>query len=233
MRTIVVGDIHGCSKAVQGLLDAIVPRPEDRLIFLGDYVDRGPDSKGVLDLLLELRQRCQAIFLLGNHEIMFRGALRGLDPLLWLQIGGSQTLTSYGGRLDNVSSLHTDFLHACQPFYESEHHLFVHANYLHDLPLAAQPEETLFWEHLSDRIPLPHFSGKHVWCGHTPQPAGNIGYYRYFTCVDTYCFGGFWLTAVDVDSGEVWQVSREGHLRRNWPLLRKAWLRWKKRNGER
>lgn len=230
MRTIVIGDIHGCSKAVLGLLEAVKPTEGDRLIFLGDYVDRGPDSKGVIDLLIDLSQRCQTVFLLGNHEIMFRGAVRGLDPSLWLQIGGQPTVASYGGRLELVSQQHMDFLDACLPYYELENHVFVHANYLADLPLEQQPEATLFWEHLSDRIPDPHISGKHVFLGHSPQPHGRIGYFDHFTCLDTGCFAGYWLSAVDVDSGEVWQVSRQGHLRENWRIFRRIWLKFHRVN---
>ncbi len=225
MRTIVIGDIHGCVKALQGLIDAIAPVATDRLIFLGDYVDRGPDSKGVIELLLQLQQRCQTIFLLGNHEIMFRGALAGLPVEPWLLAGGRQTITSYGGTLSGVNSQHIEFLYTCVPHYETERHLFVHANYLADLPLNEQPEQTLFWEHLTDRVPQPHYSGKHVYLGHTPQPGGNVGYYQYFTCLDTCCFGGYWLTAMDLESGEVWQFSREGHFRENWRFFKKLWAK--------
>lgn len=231
MRTIVIGDIHGCVKALHGLIDAIQPRTDDRLIFLGDYVDRGPDSKGVIDLLLQLQQQCQTVFLLGNHEIMFRGALAGLPIQPWLLSGGRQTITSYGGLLENVSGQHIDFLHGCVPYYETEKHLFVHANYLHDLPLCEQPEQTLFWEHLTSRIPQPHASGKHVYLGHTPQPGGKVGYYQYFTCLDTCCFGGYWLSAMDVETGELWQFSREGHFRENWRFLKKIWAKLQKSRG--
>lgn len=231
MRTIVIGDIHGCSKALQGLLEAIEPTPEDLLIFLGDYVDRGPDSKGVINLLLEVRQRCQTVFLLGNHEIMFRGAVRGLNPDLWLQIGGGPTVTSYGGKLGNVSAEHVKFLEACLPYYESPDHIFVHANYVEDLPLDLQPEHSLFWEHLNDRVPRAHFSGKHVYLGHTPQPHGNIGFYGHFTCLDTGCFAGYWLSAVDIASGQSWQVSKEGHPRADWKLVKNAWFRLRKLLG--
>lgn len=223
VRIIAVGDIHGCSKALQGLVDAIHPQATDCLVFLGDYVDRGPDSKGVIDLLLELKSTCRTVFLLGNHEIMFRGALRGLSPDLWLQIGGRPTLTSYGGLLQHVSHEHVDFLDGLLPFFETEHHIFVHANYVASLPLPEQPEESLYWEHLSDRVPQPHFSGKHVLLGHSPQPRGEVGAYGHFTCLDTACVAGYWLTAMDVYSHEVWQVSREGHLREQWRLLKRAW----------
>lgn len=224
MRTIAIGDIHGCSQALQGLVQAIKPQQDDLLIFLGDYVDRGPDSKGVVQMLIELQDYCRTVFLLGNHEIMFQGALRGLAPELWLQTGGSQTVTSYGGLLENVSARHREFLQRCLPYFETETHLFVHANYLADLPLCEQPESTLFWEHLGDRMPQPHCSGKHVYCGHTPQEAGNIGWYGHFTCLDTCCFGGYWLSAVEVNTLETWQVSKHGHLRENWRLV-KNWTR--------
>lgn len=227
MRTIAIGDIHGCSQALRAILDAIAPTAEDRLIFLGDYVDRGPDSKWVIQHLIELREFCPTVFLLGNHEIMFRGVLRGLDPALWLQQGGRQTITSYGGVLDRVPEAHRQFLERCLPYFETPQVMFVHANYIADLPLASQPEEALYWEHLTDRLPAPHFSGKHVYCGHTPQRDGKIGYYNHLTCLDTYCFGGLWLSAIDIESLETWQVSREGHLRRNWPLAKQLW--WKLR----
>ena len=223
MRTIAVGDIHGCAKALRSLLEALQPTPEDCIVFLGDYVDRGPDSKGVISQLLELRERCQTVFLLGNHEIMFRGALRGLEPELWLDNGGRQTVTSYGGRLDYVSRDHIEFLENCLPYFETDKHIFVHANLSEDLPLREQTEHTLFWEHLSARIPGPHHSGKHVFCGHTPQPYGAVGSFGHLTCLDTGCVGGYWLTALDVDSREMWQVSREGHLKENWKIVRKCW----------
>ena len=225
MRKIAIGDIHGCVKALEALIGHLEVRSDDELIFLGDYVDRGPDSKGVIDFLLQLERQCNAVFLMGNHEIMFRGALRGLAPDLWLVAGGSQTVTSYGGLLKNVPAEHRDFLMRLLPYYETERHMFVHANYLAELPLCEQPEETLFWEHLTDRVPGPHVSGKHVICGHTPQRGGNVGHFQYFTCLDTCCFGGYWLSAMDVNTGEVWQFSREGHMREDWRFLRKLWLR--------
>lgn len=221
MRTIAIGDIHGCSQALQGMIQVIAPQPDDLLIFLGDYVDRGPDSKGVVQFLMDLSERCQTVFLLGNHEIMLLGALRGLAPELWLQTGGSQTVTSYGGELSMVSQQHREFFRQCLPFFETESHIFVHANYEAELPMTEQPEAALYWDHLSDRVPNPHVSGKHVYLGHTPQPRGEIGWYGHFTCLDTCCFGGYWLSAVEVNTLETWQISRYGHLRDDWRKLKK------------
>ncbi len=223
MRTIAIGDIHGCAKALEGLIAAIRPTESDRLIFLGDYVDRGPDSKRVIDLLLELRKRCQTICLLGNHEIMLRMVLSGPIPDDWLQLGGSETLASYGGSLKNLPPEHFDFLFGLLPYYETESAVFVHANYDATLTMRDQPEELMYWQHLTE-LPGPHQSGKRFFVGHTPQVSGEVGDFGYLKCLDTFCFGGGWLTAYEVDQGQTWQVSKQGRLRRKqhfFQLLRK------------
>jgi len=218
MRTIAIGDIHGCAKALEGLIAAIEPMESDRLIFLGDYVDRGPDSKGVIDLLLGLRRRCQTICLLGNHEIMLRLVLNGPVPEEWLQLGGRETLASYGGSLKNIPPEHINFLFGLLPYYETESAVFVHANYDATLAMREQSEESLYWQHLTD-LPGPHRSGKQFFVGHTPQVSGEVGDFGYLKCLDTFCFGGGWLTALEVDQGQVWQVSIEGKLRQKQRFL--------------
>jgi len=75
-RMIAIGDIHGCSKALGKLLDAIAPAPQDTIVVLGDFIDRGPDTCGVLEKLIALNERCVLIPLIGNHEEMFLDALR-------------------------------------------------------------------------------------------------------------------------------------------------------------
>ena len=226
MRTIAIGDIHGCSKAFDGLIEAIKPTASDRLIFLGDYVDRGPDSRGVIERLLSLRKRCETVFLLGNHEIIFRNVLGGLPAETWLGLGGLQTLASYGGSLQGVPGEHLAFLYGLLPYFETEKALFVHANYDANLAMTEQTEQMLFWEHLGGTPPLPHCSGKHVFLGHTPQASFEIGYYGHFTCIDTYCFGGGWLTGIDVDSGETWQASKDGLIRKKRRIWRLFWRKF-------
>jgi serine/threonine protein phosphatase 1 len=98
-RTIAIGDVHGCSAALAALLEVIAPTPRDTLIPLGDMIDRGPDSRGVLEQLIALAARCRLIPLLGNHEEMLIAAVR--DPaalrrrrdavLLWLGEGRAAT----------------------------------------------------------------------------------------------------------------------------------------------
>jgi len=96
-RTLAIGDIHGCSAALGALIAAIRPRAEDRIVTLGDYIDRGPDSRGVLDRLIDLDGRCHLVPLLGNHDQMLLDVRAGTKPIYWLlDIGGIATLDSYG-----------------------------------------------------------------------------------------------------------------------------------------
>jgi serine/threonine protein phosphatase 1 len=101
-RTIAIGDIHGCSAALAALIQAIDPMPLDTLVFLGDYIDRGPDSRGVLAQVIALGERCSVVPLLGNHEEMLLAAMEGQSELrYWLSFGGMAALASYdaGGGL--------------------------------------------------------------------------------------------------------------------------------------
>ncbi len=95
MRLLAIGDIHGCLTALNTLLDAVAPEADDQIIALGDYVDRGPDSRGVLDHLIALHAGGRLIALRGNHDAMMLDA-RHLTDSLWLACGGDATLLSYG-----------------------------------------------------------------------------------------------------------------------------------------
>src|SRR5262245_1378314 len=98
MRLLAIGDIHGCSTALRALLDTVAPQPDDLVVTLGDYVARGPDTRGVLDRLVELRESGRLIALRGNHEVMMLQARDNplADNATWLSCGGRQTLSSYG-----------------------------------------------------------------------------------------------------------------------------------------
>ncbi len=212
-RTLALGDVHGCSTALAALIHAIDPQPDDTIVTLGDYINRGHDTKGVLDQLLELRSCCHHIALLGNHDATMlearddEGAFR-----FFLEMGGISTLDSYGdtGRLDLVPATHWDFLRSCRRYYETTTHFFCHANYDPKVPLADQNDTHLLWLSLRDFVPGPHCSGKTAVLGHTPQRSGEILDLGYLKCVDTGCVSGGWLTGLDVESGEVWQVNERG-----------------------
>lgn len=213
-RTIAIGDIHGCANALHALLAAISPGADDTVVTLGDSVDRGPNSRGVLDQLLELQQRCRLIPLMGNHELMMLAALQGeFDFLFWQKCGGAETLASYGGEVSRITPEHREFLANCRHFHEDDTHIFVHANYVADVELAQQPDHVLFWTHMSAMLPPRHHSGKIAVVGHTPQIEGDILNLGHVICIDTACFADGWLTALDTGSGQIWQADQCGTVR--------------------
>lgn len=219
MRTLAFGDIHGASIQLDALLAAVRPRPDDRLVFLGDYVDRGPDSRGVLDRLIEVRNvHPNAVFLRGNHELMMTRARKDRGEMrMWLSVGGAQALASYGqapgrnGKLSDVPDEHWDFLEGCRDYFETHSHLFVHANLDPELPPDEQGELMLFWEFLTG--PIRHVSGKTVICGHTSQKSGRVLDLGDTICIDTFAYGGGFLTCLDVGARHFWQADATGRLK--------------------
>ena len=212
-RLIAVGDIHGCSKALSALIEAIQPTPLDTLVFLGDYIDRGPDSRGVIEQVIALGEHCTVVPLLGNHEEMMLAVLEGKsDAGFWSRNFGKETLDSYGGDLKNIPPEHVQFLKGCRNYYETVSHMFVHAYYEPHLRLHQQCWAGLRWASLPPN-PKPHCSGKVVIVGHTAQTSGEILDLGFVKCIDTFCHGGGWLTALDVRSGRVWQADEKGLLR--------------------
>jgi len=96
-RTIAIGDIHGCSIALKSLIKAINPQPQDIIIALGDYVDRGFDSSGVIEELIALKTRCKLVCVLGNHDQMMLQCKESKQKFdWWMECGGIACLDSYG-----------------------------------------------------------------------------------------------------------------------------------------
>ncbi|MDB5522592.1 MAG: Serine/threonine protein phosphatase [Rhizobium sp.] len=196
--TLAIGDIHGCSEQLGQLLDSIeMWWPGGTIVFLGDYVDRGPDSRGVLLRLMAgpTKPGWKWIALKGNHEEMMVSALKiGEHVSRWLENGGEETSQSYGGHVpdvvldwaDNLPTIHVD-----------EHRIFVHAGVDDAIPLDAQSERTLLWS----RPPVGSdndYWGKHLCHGHTPR-SGNPTTTGNRTNVDSGCVFGGSLTAAVFD----------------------------------
>ncbi len=223
-RTIAIGDIHGCYAALGAVLEAVDPQPDDTLIPLGDYVDRGMQSREVLDRLIELGAECRMVPILGNHDELMLDVRQGGEGLLdWLSFGGTTTLFSFGAtRPQEIPEKYIDFLYGCVPYHEDDRHFFLHATYYADMPLAAQPGDVLRWASLRDRLPGPHYSGKKAVVGHTSQKDGSILDLGYLVCIDTCCYGGGWLTAMDVATGQVWQADREGRPKSGPPAIKQG-----------
>ena len=115
--------------------------------------------------------------------------------------------------MDVIPQEHIRFFRSCALAYETETHLFVHANFEAQLPIDEQDEQVLLWKHLHLGVPSKHVSGKVAIVGHTPQADGEILDLEHLICIDTYCFGNGFLTAFDVHSGETWQANKQGMLR--------------------
>ena len=171
----VTGDIHGCCGSLAALLPLIEDQAES-FVILGDYIDRGPDSKGVIDQLLDFRRRKpRTIFLMGNHERILLDVLEGRhDSTFFLHAGGEATLASYGLPSDaDPAALrtmlppeHLTFLSNLLMLWENEHCICVHAGLEPGLHLSRQSEGCCLWVR-DEFIRSRHDFGKTVVFGHT------------------------------------------------------------------
>jgi serine/threonine protein phosphatase 1 len=169
-RIFAVGDIHGCRQKLEQLLVKIDWRPENHelLVFLGDYIDRGPDSYGVVERVLELKNRWRerVVVLKGNHEQMFINFICGRENLSLNSNGVAWTLRSYD-RNKPFPVSHIKFYEELVLYHETEHHIFVHAGLKPGVPLADQTEEDFLW--IRDKFLGSDYDfGKTVVFGHTP-----------------------------------------------------------------
>ncbi len=202
--TYVIGDIHGCLAPLQALMAKLPIRKNDDLLFIGDYIDRGPDAKGVVDYVLDLRRSRQGkvICLMGNHEWMLLNYLDGTDPVSWLQNGGHATLASYGGE-HKIPPAHLEFFRNLSPVHRTEEYLFVHAGIRPGVPLEQQNPEDMLWIRREFYLAAVHFAPPVVF-GHTPLREvmllpDRIG-------IDTGCVYGGKLTCLVLPGREVIQV---------------------------
>lgn len=217
MRTLAIGDIHGCHVALACLLNEVQPSAEDRIIFLGDYIDRGPASREVVDTLLDLKKKCSTVFLRGNHEEMLLDARKNAgEARLWQMSGGFETIASYGAPSESeglkcIPPSHWTFYILTQPYFETANHLFVHASLDPDTDMDKQEDFSLYWGRVE--YLRPHKSGKRIICGHSAQHSGDILDLGFALCIDTAAVFGGWLTCLDVVSGQWWQANEERETR--------------------
>jgi serine/threonine protein phosphatase 1 len=221
-----VGDIHGEREMLEELIAKLPLADGDELVFMGDFVDRGPDSRGVVDLLLELGRTRRCTFLCGNHESMFLDFL-GWDGPAWfagdafLANGGDRTLASYGyfDRDDpdplsfELPADHADFYRGLKLHHVVGDYLFVHAGIgrrlleerdLHFALRRARVED-LLWDRAS--IDLPHSLGITIVYGHTPGVDFGVRWNAPFSIgIDTGAVYGGCLTAIRLPDETLFQV---------------------------
>lgn len=176
--TFAIGDIHGRLD----VLDACIERIEQhraggaaKTVFLGDYIDRGPDSRGVIERLMEGSQTdMQWVILGGNHEDMAMMAYADPDTHRnwWVANGGGQTLASYPDK--EISGEHLYWMSQLPTTHVDAHRLFVHAGIYGGVPLAQQNEDHLRWVRHGRNVEVPSLDGYYVVHGHTPFIDGPV-----------------------------------------------------------
>ncbi len=175
-KFIAIGDIHGCYHSMVALLQKLEPYYDRQFVFVGDYIDRGPASKKVVDYLLEFREKVDCVFLRGNHEQMLLDAFDNGEKSMWMMNGGRATLQSYNG--NDVSVIlpesHKEFYEQTRLFYETDEYFFVHAGLSPAKTIAESIEDNNeVQEFLWERSHLNAFETpweKTVVFGHTPRP---------------------------------------------------------------
>jgi serine/threonine protein phosphatase 1 len=221
-RVLAVGDIHGCAAE----LDHLAPTAADELVFLGDYIDRGPDSRAVVERLIGLRRAGLAcVFLRGNHEDMLLAYMKrgGLHGDAFVDNGGSATLRSYGLAERSGPELarrlpegHLEFYLSLRLRHQRGDHLFVHAGIRPGRPLDAQTDEDLVWIR-EDFTHHTHSLGCTVVHGHTPYREVVVRL-PFRIGIDTGVVYGNKLSCLDVTGGTLHQVRRDARRAETRPL---------------
>lgn len=225
-RVFAIGDIHGCAGELDALLGGLELTTGDTLVFVGDYIDRGPDSRAVVDMMLDIQGRDDvgSVFLKGNHEDMCLAYLGrpGHWGEAWLGNGGRHALVSYGLHpeappgdvLDALPEAHLRFFENLATFHFAGSYLVVHAGVRPDRRWTEQDEEDLLWIR-EDFIRRPHGLPQTVVFGHTPQRTVLVDL-PYKVGIDTGCVYGGTLTALELGACELTQVRRgERRVRRS------------------
>lgn len=226
-RVFVIGDIHGCADELNVLITHLEKKEavsaQDLIIFVGDYIDRGPNTRGVLDALVKLRKKFpKTVFLAGNHELMMFACLANhlnmgvIDN--WVKNGGLQTLQSFGvtenvapeliiRKLeDSLSREHKEFFGCFERYVIFEDYCFVHAgvNPLRDLK--SQLDQDIFWIR-QEFINNIHYLKKTIIFGHSPFEDVFFNL-PYKIGIDTGCVFGNFLSCLELKNKRVLQVKK-------------------------
>lgn len=220
MASYVVGDIHGCLDELVCLIDQLPLEKSDRLIFVGDYIDRGPNSKGVVSYLLKIQEQStrELVFLKGNHEDMFLAylGLPGQYGDMFLYNGGRATLDSYGVSAAGLSSAeilqrippdHMEFFKQLRLYYLDNPFLCIHAGVNPLKSLENQTPDDLLWIR-NEFIDNPHKLPYTVIFGHTPQKE-ILFHLPYKIGLDTGLVYGNKLSCIELGEKVLYQIGRK------------------------
>ncbi|MEZ4743775.1 MAG: metallophosphoesterase family protein [Bdellovibrionota bacterium] len=208
-----IGDIHGCARELQKLLEVLPYTDNSLIVFLGDYVDRGPHSSTVIDIIINLKKTANVITLMGNHESMFLDFLREPHSAAagrFIFNGGGATLASYGDDSGGyiIPESHSQFLGQLLPFYETEEYFFVHAG-VPDIALSEidvrKHGSYLLWARepfLSSDFPWK----KIIVHGHTPVK--DVSIFSHRINLDTGCVFNHRLSAIRLSDRKIFNVEK-------------------------
>ncbi|MEN0049364.1 MAG: metallophosphoesterase family protein [Bacteroidota bacterium] len=172
MAKYAISDIHGCLSSFQALLEKINLKKEDELFLLGDYIDRGPDSKGVIDHILNLKQEGHQLHCLrGNHEQMMIDTMQGSDRHadIWIKNGGEETLKSYFKIERDIPDEHIFFLDELSFYQKIEGYYLVHAGFNFSYPNPLADRENMLWmRNWYEAINYSWLGNDIIIHGHTP-----------------------------------------------------------------
>lgn len=213
-RRLIIGDVHGHYESLIDLLDVIAPNQEDKIYFLGDLIDRGPQSAQVVDFVYQNHYPC----VIGNHEQMLLDAL-GNNQIsshalqAWIYSGGYTTLVSYDHK---IPPEHLDWIQNLPTYLDLGDIWLVHAGVHPHIPLAEQTTDQFCW--IRDEfhsISKPYFDDKLIITGHTitftfpgVQP-GQLAAGAGWLDIDTGAYhpSSGWLTGLDITHGKVYQIN--------------------------
>ena len=205
-KTFIIGDLHGCRDMLEEMLNIIPWDPQkDDLIFIGDYIDRGEDSKGVIDILIKLMESSSNVqCLMGNHESLFLDYFYGRNENSFLINGGVATLNSYRvNKKIYIPPEHISFIGALKTLIELDDYYIVHAGLMPGIEIEKQTIKDKLWIR-EDFIFSDYNFGKKVIFGHTPFPAPYIDATK--IGLDTGAVFGNKLTCIELPGEKIYQV---------------------------
>lgn len=224
-RRIIIGDVHGHYDGLMLLLEAIAPGADDSVYFLGDLIDRGPQSAQVLDFVQKSPYHC----LLGNHELMLLDVVtkRASSQVrhAWLYSGGYETLNSY--KTGTIPQYHIEWIQNLPTYLDLGDIWLVHAGVNPKIPMAQQGAEQFCWVRQEfHSINQPYFADKLIIVGHTITftlpgvSPGELALGQGWLDIDTGAYHpkSGWMTAVDITNQQVYQVNVFDKVVRTLPL---------------
>ncbi len=196
MSTYAISDIHGCNKTFRLALKTIKLKKTDTLILLGDFIDRGPDSKGVLDtIMLLIENKFHVVCLKGNHEFMFLESLNDFSAKInWIKNGGDKTMLSFHTRrLESIPNKYIEFIKSFKLYHIENKYIFVHAGLNLNNENPYEDEVSMVW--MRDVNKFMHnewLNDKYIIHGHNPTQKNELLDqleldYK-IICIDNGCF---------------------------------------------